>query len=60
MLGFAVLWSFPLISSSFALILNFKAYYYFSTFIPSFAFPTVLFPFQLIFNVYKSSLSTSV
>ena len=32
----------------------------FSTFISLFAFPTVLFPLQLIFNVYKSSLSTSI
>ena len=31
----------------------------FSTFIPLFAFPTLLFPLQLIFNVYKS-LSTSI
>ena len=31
----------------------------FSTFIPLFAFPTVLFPFQLIF-IYKSSLSASI
>jgi len=30
-----------------------------SAFIPLFAFPIVLFPFQLIFNVYKS-LSTSI
>ena len=32
----------------------------FYTFIPLFAFPTILFPIKLIFNVYKSSLSTSV
>jgi len=32
----------------------------FSTFIPLFAFPTVLFHLQLIFNVYKSALSTSI
>jgi len=38
----------------------FYTYYYFSTFIPLFAFPTILFPLQLIFNVYKSSLSTSI
>ena len=44
----------------FSLILIFKTYYYFSTFIPLFAFHTVLFPLQLIFNVYKSSLSTSI
>ena len=33
---------------------------YFSTFIPLFAFPTVLFPLHLIFNVNKSSSSTSI
>ena len=33
---------------------------FFSTFIPLFACPSVLFPLQLIFNVYKSSLSTSI
>ena len=38
----------------------FKPYYYFSTFIPLFAFPTVVFPLQLIFNIYKSSLSISI
>ena len=32
----------------------------FSIFIPLFAFPTVLFPLQLIFNVYKSSSSNSI
>ena len=32
----------------------------FSTCIPLFVFPTVLFPLQLIFNVYKSSSSTSL
>ena len=41
------------------LILIFKSSIIFSTFIPLFAFPIVLFPFQLIFNVYKS-LSTSI
>ena len=30
------------------------------TFIPLFAFPIVLVPFQLIFSVYKSSLPTSI
>ena len=45
-----------LFSSFFSLfiILIFKTCYSFSTFIPLFAFPTVLFPLQLIFNVYKS------
>ena len=33
---------------------------FFHTFIPLFAFPTVIFPLQLIFNIYKSSLSTSI
>ena len=42
------------------LIFNFLTYYIFSTFIPLFAFPTVFFPFQLIFNVYKSSIFTPV
>ena len=44
--------------SSFSLFLIFKNYYYFSTFIP--LFPTLLFPFQLILNIYKSYLSTSI
>ena len=35
-----------------------RAYYIFSTFIPLFGFPTVLFPLHLIFDVYKSSSST--
>ena len=38
----------------------FKTYYIFSTFILLFAFPTVLFPLQLTFNVYKFSSSTSI
>ena len=41
------------------IIIDFKIYYYYSyfyTFIPLFAFPTVLFPLQLIFTVYKSYL----
>jgi len=71
--AFAVLWSFPfflpfllfssLLSyffSPFFIILTFKTYYIFSTFTPLFIFPTVLFPLQLIFNGYKSSLSTSI
>jgi len=37
----------------------FKPINIFSTFIPLFAFPNVLFPLQLIFNAYKSS-STSI
>ena len=44
----------------FFLILIFKSIIIFSTFIPLFVFPTVLSPLQLIFNVYKSSLSTSI
>ena len=72
--AFAVLWSVlsprPLLSFffhsiCFTLLYNFnfyffKTYYIFSAFIPSFAFPTVLFPLQLIFNVYESSSSTSI
>ena len=67
--AFVVLWSFPiffffLISSSsplpFFIILIFKTYYIFSTFIPLCAFPNVLLPLQLIFNVYKSSPSISI
>ena len=67
--AFAVLWSFFFLFPFFFLLpccfffslfynFNFqflKTYYIFSTFIPLFAFPTVLFPVQLIFNVYKSS-----
>jgi len=48
--AFVVLWSFIF------LLKNFKIYYYFSTFIPLFAFPTVLFPLQLIYNVYINLL----
>ena len=44
----------------FFLILIFKPIIIFSTFIPFFAFPSALLPLPLIFNVYKSSLSTSV
>ena len=33
---------------------------FFYYFIPLFAFPTFIFPLQLIFNVYKYSLSTSI
>jgi len=39
---------------------NFKICYILSTFIPLFAFPTIYFPLQLIFNVYKSSSSTAI
>ena len=39
---------------------NFKPIIIYSTFITLFDFPTFLFPLQLIFNIYKSSLSTSV
>ena len=71
---FAVLWSFPvfLFFPLFFLLLFlfflffiilifnfFKPIIFFSIFIPLFAFPTVFFPLQLIFNVYKSS-STSI
>ena len=45
--------------SFFFLILIFKTYYYFYTFIPLFDFPTLLFPLQLIFNVYKPSSTFS-
>ena len=38
----------------------FKPIIIFSTFIPLFAFPTVLFPLQLIFIVCKFSLSSSI
>ena len=38
----------------------FLTYYYFCDIFPLFPFPTVLSPLQLIFNVYKSSLSTSI
>ena len=37
-----------------------KIYYYFSTFIPLIAFPTVLFPLELNFIVYNSSLPTPI
>ena len=58
MLGF---WSFVEFSSFFfSIFLIFKIYYYFPTFIPLLAFPTVLFPLQLIFDIYKFSLSTSI
>ena len=60
-----VLWSFPFLKiffllSFFFLKFNFLNILCFSTFIPFFAFPTVLFPLQLILNAYKSSSSTSV
>ena len=60
--AFAVLWSFPffflLPFIFFPLFYNFKFFkpiVFFSTFIPLFSFSSVLFPLQLIFNVYKSS-----
>ena len=37
--------------------LNVLLFFYIDSF---FAFPTVLFPLKLIFNIYKSSLSTSI
>ena len=61
--AFEVLWSFPFIfllsffNFSFSFFLT---YYYYSTFVTLFAFLTVLFPLQLIININKSSLSTSV
>jgi len=45
---------------SFSFLLIFKPIIIFSTFIPLFALLTVLLPLQLIFNVYKSYLSTSI
>ena len=65
--AFTILWSFPF---SFFFLLpffsflfynfNFLNLLYFSTFIPLFAFPTVIFPLQLIFNVYKSFSSICI
>ena len=56
--GVLLFFSSSFFSPSLYLILIFKkTHYFFSTFIPLFAFPA-LFPFQLIFSVYKSSLST--
>ena len=58
---FEVLWSFHFLFSYFCNF-NFKILKHiiiFSTSVPSFAIPTVLLPLQLIFNIYKSSLSTS-
>ena len=49
-----------LFSFHFFIVLIFLNLLFFSTFIPSLDFPTVLFPLQLIFNVYKFSLSTSI
>ena len=66
-LFFIFFFSFSLSSSVF-FFLFFSLFYdfnflkpiiYFYTFIPLFAFPTILFPLQLIFNIYKSS-STSI
>ena len=62
--AFAVLWSFTFLYlfSFFSHIFLFfqfyifKIYYIFSTFIPLFAFPTVLFQLQLTFKGYKSYL----
>ena len=47
---------------SFSLFFNFNFLnlLFFSTLIFLFAFPTVLFPLQLLFNVYKSSLATCI
>jgi len=38
----------------------FKPIIIFSTFIPLFAFPIILSPLQLIYNVYKPFLSTCI
>ena len=54
MWAFAVLWSFPFSFLSFFNFNFFKPNIIFSTFIPLLVFPTIVFPFQLIFNVYKS------
>ena len=43
----------------FSFFIFFKPYYICSTCFLLFAFPTLLFPLRLIFNVYKSSSSTS-
>ena len=48
-------WAFCSSVEFFFLILLFQPIIIFSTFIPLFDFPTVLFPLQLLFNVYKSS-----
>ena len=69
--AFASLWSFPFfpLSLSSCLFFYFPLFYnfnflnlllFFSTFTPLFAFPTILFPLQLIFNIYKSSVFNSV
>ena len=58
-MAFAILWCFPFFFFSFFLILIFKNYY-FSTFIPLFAFPTVLFPYSyslMYINLLYLSLS---
>ena len=55
---FAILWSFLLPLSLFFFFL--KAYYYFFYIYYLFTFPTVHFPLQLIFNVYKSFQFSSV
>ena len=60
--AFAALWNFPLfiyllfflfLYLIFKPIINFLLFY-------SFALSTFIFPLQLIFNIYKSSLSTSI
>ena len=62
--GLLQFWAFSLFFFSFfplPFFFNFfKPIIIFSTFIPLFAFPTALFPLQLIFNVYKVSLFTSI
>ena len=65
MLGFCSFVEFSFFVSSifslsfFKIILIFKNLFW-GAFIPLFSFPTVLFPLQLIFNVYKSSSSTYI
>ena len=57
--AFAVLWSFPFFSLSLSFkfpLLILKPIIIFSTFIPLFAFPTVLFPLQLVFFLIEGKL----
>ena len=55
--AFEILWSFLF---SLSLSFSFFTYYYFFYIYYLFTFPTVLFPLQLIFNVYKSFQFSSV
>ena len=54
-LFFSFFFLLPFFSFLFFIILIFLSLLYFSTFIALFSFPTVLFPLQLTFSVYKSS-----